>query len=603
MFSSLCLNFRCPDRGPRATRMPADEDYGRRQQIASLQQHASPSPVATAVPCPAGCPAVAVGAPDHLQQERYASDKALDRFGSERSNSDRLPSGERYQGASERYPLGERPHTSVSSERLVQNERQPFVPERYCQRYTDRFVPIQNVGSLDRYHGNFERYQRTSTPTDRYHTLSATDKERCSSSNDRCTPVEGFNTERYTPTERHRSQDQIHADKSDMFKRPVSSERKSDRYLYQNRYGQEQYYQETFTNERFPTIPCPERFATHERSSFTQVPYMEPPSPAPANDRFIPPPPLSPENASSPDCYPSNPFPSPTTAPPSTDRFIPPPPLSPSPTENFSPKKIGKTRDRYQDRYTAQGTTNDRYLQCQQRNQYYSQNVYQPQNDKYVGTADRYSNTERYVPPNAHTPVERYIPQPQEQYYGSYHSFDRFTKFNGNDPYMRRDLAFHYRLPLAYPANQYQRLRYSHMGTPNRIKCCQYQETYHISKSSPGSSSSSSVTSQGKEIHNLQECQNVQCPYQQQEKAIQCTATYNGKELQCSGYHKDIVNAKGQCRHVVCASPSVEYVGQSGGRHVCATPPPRGSIGSGDSMCSDQCCTRRTQNTLTVAIW
>lgn len=598
--------------------MPADDDYGRRQQNTPLPQHASPSPAATTVSCPVGCPAAgaAGGGPDHhhhhhLQQERYASEKALDRFGSERSNSDRLPSGERYQGASERYPLGERPHTSISSERLVQNERQPFVPERYCQR----FVPIQNVGSLDRYHGNYDRYH---TPTDRYHSLSATDKERCSvSSSDRCTPVEGFLGERYTPTERHRSnQDQMHGDKNnELYKRPVSSERKSDRYLYQNRFGHEQYYQEAYSNERFPAIPCPERFANHERASFTQVPYMEPPSPAPASDRFIPPPPLSPENASSPDCYPSNPFPSPTSAPPPTERFIPPPPLCPSPTETFSPKKIGKTRDRYQDRYPTQGNSNERYLQCQQRNQYYNQSVYQGQNDKYVvGNSDRYSSSERYVPPNAHTPVERYVPQPQEQYYGSYHSFDRFAKYAGSDPYMRRDLAFHYRLPLAYTPNQYQRLRYTHMGTPNRIKCCQYPEGYHISKSSPGSSSSSSVTSQGKEIHNLQECQNVQCPYQQQEKAIQCYT--GGKELPCPGYHlsvskdgKDcfgnaaIIGTKGQCRHVICASPSVEYVGQSGGRHVCATPPPRGSIGSGDSMCSDQCCTRRSQNTLTVAIW
>lgn len=150
--------------------MPADEDYGRRQ--ITLQQHASQSP-SISIQCPAGCVAAPV-AEQHRQQQdagtaalRYASDKNLlesasgererygsagsggggggsggsDRFGSERSNSDRLPSGERYQGVSERFPLGERPQTSVSTDRLLpkemlqtsghcQNDRPAYQPER-----------------------------------------------------------------------------------------------------------------------------------------------------------------------------------------------------------------------------------------------------------------------------------------------------------------------------------------------------------------------------------------------------------------------------------------------------------------------------------------
>lgn len=205
-------------------------------------------------------------------------------------------------------------------------------------------------------------------------------------------------------------------------------------------------------------------------------------------------------------------------------------------------------------------------------------------------------------------PVERYVPQQQEPYYNtSYQSYERYPKFNSNDPYMRRDLAFHYRLPLPYPSNQYQRIRYSHMGTPNRVKCCQYQDGFQLSKSSPGSSSSSSVTSQGKDLHqkevpcvNTQSLQEMQCQsYQtcsyQQEKGTQC-----GKE--CVGFVSPNLR-KGQCRHSICSSPSVEYVGASGGRHVCATPPPRGSIGSADgSLCSDTCC-RRSQNSLSIAVW
>lgn len=104
----------------------------------------------------------------HVERERYdryGSEKSLqeryqaggERFGSERSNSDRLPSGERYQGVSERYPLGDRPQSAVSSDRLAGKdalpaaERQAFSDRfHYDRRYPDRFTPVQNIGSLDR---------------------------------------------------------------------------------------------------------------------------------------------------------------------------------------------------------------------------------------------------------------------------------------------------------------------------------------------------------------------------------------------------------------------------------------------------------------------
>ncbi|CAH0563837.1 unnamed protein product [Brassicogethes aeneus] len=464
--------------------MPADEDYGRRQiphqqqqqqqqpstnqqqnqqqqqqQQSQQQQNASPVPVQ----CSAGCiPSPA----DHrrLAAERYDDRFASERFGSERSSSERLPSGERYQ----------------------YNERIS------CPRYPERCTPVQNVGSLDRYHhggGTLDRYSRTSTPTDRYHTLTA-EKDR-------------YNEDRYTPTER-RSNPKI---------RP------------------KQQQQQQYQYDRFPPIPCPERFATQpERIQYAQqVQYLEPPSPAPASDRFIPPPPLSPENTPSPDCYVNNAFPSPTTALP--ERFIPPPPLSPSPTEKLP-----------QQRY------------------HIDRKYYNP-----------YSAGERYIPPNAHTPVERYVPQPQEYYQQYQH--DRY-KYNpsSSDPYMRRDLAFHYRLPLPYNPTQYQRLRY--VGTPNRqVKCCGYQEGYQLSKSSPGSSSSSSVTSQKES-----QCQ---IATHQEEKSTQCVIVSP--------------SMRKTCRHGVCSSPSVEYVGGAGGRHVCATPPPVGA------QCDQQCCqqaARRPQATL-----
>ncbi|KAK5640935.1 hypothetical protein RI129_009482 [Pyrocoelia pectoralis] len=464
--------------------------------------------------------------------------------------------------------------------------------ERITQKYPDRFTPIQNIGSLDRYHNHgahTDRYSRTNTPTDRYHTLY-TDKERCSSSADRYTPVDKYaNNDSYTTTDRHSSQnintlgrhtpterhrrvqnerDQYFSNSvaqnvtSEVYKRRErsrSSERKSSEAFQAHtenfRYGHDA--TERYSSDRFPPIPCPERFATQERTerperiTFTQVPYMAPPSPAPTSDRFIPPPPLSPTNTPSPDCYASNTFPSPTNSVPAPERFVPPPPLSPSPTETFSPKK------------------------------------------------------QHSIPANAHqlpqTPTlqsKDTPPQQQEPYY----PYDRYPKYNAanlnsSDPYMRRDLAYQHQFRVAVPfqQNPYQRVRY--MGTPSRTKCCQYQDCYQLCKSSPCSSSSSSVTSQGKEIqkelisNSSSNIQDVQCQNlngYQQEKAIQCN-NFPNKDIQCTGFHittrtdkKDtsctgyvspnLRTGKIQCRHGVCSSPSVEYVGQSGGRHVCATP-------------------------------
>ncbi|KRT85619.1 hypothetical protein AMK59_982 [Oryctes borbonicus] len=672
--------------------MPADEDYGRRQVTL---QHASTSPAP--VPCPAGCPAAPV---DHVQipiaeryqptdrQERYSSDKqiaserfeqserfqvASDRFGSERSSSDRLPSGERYHGASERYPLGERPQTAISSDRLskeiLQGSSQNFQPERYhyternCQRYPERYQ-TQNVGSLDRYHnGGMDRYSRTNTPTDRY--LAGNEKERCNSSNaDRYNQGTDFSAgtastqsicsiERYTPTserQRFNQAAESYNNGSKTLPPEVYKIRSNDKKQVLG-----ERYQRFAEYDRFLPIPCPERFAgmqerteRPDRVQFSQVSYMEPPSPAPSSDRFIPPPPLSPANTPSPDCYPANAFPSPTTAAPPPDRFIPPPPLSPSPTENFSPKKLERYEKRYQ--YTSSPNQNDRYNHYDRagKDRQYC-NTSNNSNDRYLTTHqnqgsyhDRFGSTsssERYIPPNAHIPVERYVPQQQENYYGSYQSYDRYQKINLNDPYMRRDLGF-YRLTVPYPQNQFQRIRYSHMCAQSRSKCCPFQEGYHV-KSSPGSSSSSSVTSQGKELQNFHaaqkelgvnnsslpdsiQCQNYhgkeyQCAYQQ-EKGVQCSG-YANKDFQCIGFNiaagkdgKDTVCTaasgfispnmrKGQCRHGICGSSSVEYMGQSGGRHVCATPPPRGSVGSADIViCSDQCCAKRPQNTLALTV-
>jgi len=81
---------------------------------------------------------------------------------------------------------------------------------------------------------------------------------------------------------------------------------------------------------------------------------------------------------------------------------------------------------------------------------------------------------DRYVPPAAHTPTDRYVP----------------TSDPG-DPYMRRDLGFHhhYRLPppAAYPYQTHFRFRGFAYTTSGRLG------------GSPGSSSSSSTTSNQRE--------------------------------------------------------------------------------------------------------
>ncbi|XP_034942299.1 inactive rhomboid protein 1 isoform X2 [Chelonus insularis] len=115
------------------------------------------------------------------------------------------------------------------------------------------------------------------------------------------------------------------------------------------------------------------------------------------------------------------------------------------------------------------------------------------------------SGTSSYVPPNAHTPVERYVPQPPpevlypERYVDRYvpppaHTpTDRYVPTaESSDPYMRRDLGFHhhYRLPPpGYPYHQsHFRFRGFTYAPPSRLG------------GSPGSSSSSSSTSMQREF-------------------------------------------------------------------------------------------------------
>ncbi|XP_011502716.1 PREDICTED: myb-like protein Q [Ceratosolen solmsi marchali] len=115
-------------------------------------------------------------------------------------------------------------------------------------------------------------------------------------------------------------------------------------------------------------------------------------------------------------------------------------------------------------------------------------------------TEQNRASNNSYIPPTAHTPVERYVPQPPvevlypdryiDRYVPSGTSADRYVlATDPGDSYIRRDLGFHnhYRLPL--PAG-YPYPHHSHF----RFRGFAYQSPGHIG-GSPSSSSSSSSTS------------------------------------------------------------------------------------------------------------
>ncbi|XP_032674700.1 inactive rhomboid protein 1 isoform X4 [Odontomachus brunneus] len=208
-------------------------------------------------------------------------------------------------------------------------------------------------------------------------------------------------------------------------------------------------------------------------------------------------------------------------------------------------KSVQSSYDRYsvagqndhqfgQDRYFASGGGNDRFQTSTGADRFHTAaDRYSPARsvaDKYLSlpkpkdrftgritpiscaTAVATSTTDRsygsssvsYVPPTAHTPVERYVPQPPpevlypDRYVDRYvppaaHTpTDRYVPASDpGDPYMRRDLGFHhhYRLPppAGYPYQTHFRFRGFAYATSGRLG------------GSPGSSSSSSTTSNQRE--------------------------------------------------------------------------------------------------------
>ncbi|KAI4496398.1 hypothetical protein M0804_000208 [Polistes exclamans] len=184
------------------------------------------------------------------------------------------------------------------------------------------------------------------------------------------------------------------------------------------------------------------------------------------------------------------------------DRF----PASGSSNDRFSSSTT--TPDRFHppsDRYSPARSVPDKYLSLPKPKDRFTgriapisscatSSVVPTSTDRPYGS----SSTGTYVPPTAHTPVERYVPQPPpevlypDRYVDRYvppvaHTpTDRYVPTNDpGDPYMRRDLGFHhhYRLPppAGYPYHQaHFRFRGFAYASPARLG------------GSPGSSSSSS---------------------------------------------------------------------------------------------------------------
>ncbi|XP_043485028.1 inactive rhomboid protein 1 isoform X3 [Leptopilina heterotoma] len=155
------------------------------------------------------------------------------------------------------------------------------------------------------------------------------------------------------------------------------------------------------------------------------------------------------------------------------------------------------------ERYSPARTNSDKYLSLPKpKERYPTGRIATSCTSITGGSSERNygSGNGTYVPPTAHTPVERYVPQPPpevlypDRYVDRYvppsvHTpADRYVPVTDpGDPYMRRDLGFHHHYRLPPPGYVYHqthfRLRGFAYASPGRLG------------GSPGSSSSSSSTS------------------------------------------------------------------------------------------------------------
>ncbi|XP_051156675.1 inactive rhomboid protein 1 isoform X2 [Leptopilina boulardi] len=426
--------------------------------------------------------------------ERYqTSSSHRDRFASISSVTERfLSSSPNPEGAHQRYSSSERilscSGASDQSRRYSSSERSG---DGSCQKYgersssspvpadfTSRFTGFQDVGqrfvisnerfsdlsmqrygqsrSTDRYLAT-ERYLATNSPAhdgkmvsdSNRHSSSSTDRLLASSS------PSSSETSRYNPT--YGTSIQSTTDRYSMSPTPDGNTGHRS-YSQSSTKGNEKYLQvsksaQNYGNDRYQLSNQSEQFERSTQDRYSIERYTSSINSGGGNDRF---------QSSSSERYHS-----------SAERY------SPARTNSDKYLSLPKPKERYPTGRIATSCTS----------------ITGGSSERNYG-----SGNGTYVPPTAHTPVERYVPQPPPEVLYPDRYVDRYVPPSAHtpadryvpvtdpgDPYMRRDLGFHhhYRLPppgFAYHQTHF-RLRGFAYPSPGRLG------------GSPGSSSSSSSTS------------------------------------------------------------------------------------------------------------
>ncbi|XP_011631505.1 mucin-5AC-like [Pogonomyrmex barbatus] len=431
--------------------------------------------------------------PPTTHHERYSAMAAVtERFLSNSPNSE---------SAHQRYSSSDRSSLQTSSGNIESNRRlcTDRGVETVCQKYTDRSIGSPASADFSRYSGFPEvgNQMRYMSSNDRFNDLAL---QRCSQSRS----IDRFSSDRYlagsSPAHDSRlpctetSRYIVSSTERLLVPTPSSSSSSSETgSRYHSPYTTTTGTQSSASNERFSSVsPTSEISSNINRGVSSSSSY---------------------QNTKS-----------------TVDKYL----VSKSVQSSYDRYSVGNQNDHQfnQDRYFSTGGNGDRFQTTSGADRFHtSADRYSPaRSDKYLSlpkSKDRFagritpiscttavtSSTDRtygsssvsYVPPTAHTPVERYVPQPPpevlypDRYVDRYvpptaHTpTDRYVPANDpGDPYMRRDLGFHhhYRLPppAGYPYQTHFRFRGFAYATSGRLS------------GSPGSSSSSSTASNQREM-------------------------------------------------------------------------------------------------------
>ncbi|XP_028048606.1 inactive rhomboid protein 1 isoform X4 [Monomorium pharaonis] len=432
--------------------------------------------------------------PTTAHHERYSAlAAATERFLSNSPNPE--SAHQRYSSSSDRSSLQTSSSSNEQNRRLYTDRG----VETVCQKYTDRSIGSPASADFGRYSGFSEVGSQTRyvSSNDRFNDLAL---QRCNQSRS----IDRFSSDRYlagsSPAHDSRlssaETSRYIVSSTERLLAPTSSSSSSSSETssrYHSPYTTTTGTQSSASNERFTSISPTSEASSNVHRGATSSGYQ--------NTK-------------------------------STDKYL----VSKSVQSSYDRYSVGSQNDHQfgQDRYFTTGSSGDRFQTTSGADRFHTPaDRYSPARnaaDKYLSLPkpkDRYtgritpiscantvatSSTDRtycssnvsYVPPTAHTPVERYVPQPPpevlypDRYVDRYvppaaHTpTDRYVPASDpGDPYMRRDLGFHhhYRLPppAGYPYQSHFRFRGFAYATSGRMG------------GSPGSSSSSSTTSNQRE--------------------------------------------------------------------------------------------------------